>query len=158
MSHILIVDDESSIRTTLSEFLMAAGYQVETAEDAVQAERLVQAQAYDVVLTDIILPRVSGIELLMKIRSQAPYTLVLMMTGEPTVDTAVEAVRLGAYDYLVKPVSKGVILQAVARAMKVRELMEEKQRLEAEHQEYPDSVGVHGRAAHRRGAQARAGA
>ena len=136
MAAILIVDDEKSIRTTLAEFLRGAGYTVETAEDAAQAERLLHQQRFDIVLTDIVLPRVSGVELLQRIRTEAPDSLVLMMTGEPTVDTTVAAVRAGAYDYLVKPVSKEVILRVIGRAIEVRKLQEEQRRLEAANREY----------------------
>jgi PAS domain S-box-containing protein len=136
MAAILIVDDEKSIRTTLAEFLRGAGYTVETAEDAAQAERWLHQQRFDIVLTDIVLPRVSGVELLQRIRTEAPDSLVLMMTGEPTVDTTVAAVRAGAYDYLVKPVSKEVILRVIGRAIEVRKLQEEQRRLEAANREY----------------------
>jgi len=136
MATVLIVDDERSIRSTLAEFLRGAGYTVETAEDATQAERWLQRQRFDVVVTDIVLPRVSGVELLKRIRVQAPDSLVLMMTGEPTTESAVAAVRAGAYDYLVKPVSKEVILRVVGRAVEIRTLQEEQRRLEAANREY----------------------
>jgi hypothetical protein len=136
MPSILIVDDEKSVRATLARFLQNAGYAVETAEDATQAEELLKKRSFDVVVTDIILPGISGVELLRNIKRQAPDALVLMMTGEPTAETAVEAVRAGAYDYLIKPVSKEVILRVVARAVQVKGLQDERRRLEAANREY----------------------
>ena len=136
MGKILIVDDEKSIRITLSRFLQDAGHGVETAEDVSQAEALLKEHTFDVVVTDIVLPRISGAELVRRIRAEAPDSLVLMVTGEPTVETAAEAVRAGAYDYLTKPVSKDTILRVVARALQVRGLLEERRRLEAANLEY----------------------
>ena len=88
MTRVLVVDDEKSIRMTLKEFLDEANYDVETAEDADVASQLLENEAFDVVVSDIILPRMSGVQLLQKIRQAAPDVQVIMMTGEPTADTA----------------------------------------------------------------------
>jgi PAS domain S-box-containing protein len=140
MSKILIVDDEQSIRDSLSFFLQEGGYQTATAEDVAHAEALLQRQSFDVVVTDILLPGISGVALLEHLRAQVPDALVLMMTGNPSLDTAVAAVRAGAYDYLSKPITKEMILPAVARAVQVRELQAEKARLEAANQEYQENL------------------
>ncbi|MBI2297353.1 MAG: response regulator [Armatimonadetes bacterium] len=137
---VLIVDDEQSIRTTLSAILQSAGYEVETAEDVPQAEARLAARPFDLVPTDIVMPRVSGVELLHRVSELAPHALVLMMTGEPTVTTAVEAVRAGAFDYLTKPVPKQEILRVVARAAQVSALMAETRRLEAANRDYQDNL------------------
>ncbi|MDH7568736.1 MAG: response regulator [Armatimonadota bacterium] len=136
MARVLILDDERSIRVTLGQFLQQDGHVVDTAEDADAAMSLCRSHAYDVVLTDIILPRVSGMEFLRWFREHAPDVPVIIMTGEPTVDTAVEAVRAGAYEYLCKPITKGMVLSAVTRAVRWKALSDEKKRLEAENQEY----------------------
>ena len=136
MAKILIVDDERSIRLTLSEFLRAAGHTVETAEDVPRAQELLRETMYDVVITDILMPRIGGVALLQQIRAESPDSLVLMITGDPAVETAVEAVRAGAYDYLTKPVSKDTIVRVVGRAAQVRQLQEDKRRLEAANREY----------------------
>jgi PAS domain S-box-containing protein len=140
MARILIVDDEKSLRLTLGEFLREAGHDVETAEDANSAERLLVRKTFDVVVADIILPQVSGVELLKSIRGKAPDTQVILMTGEPTVDTAVEAVRAGAHDYLYKPVGKAGIQHAVERAARHKALLDEKARLEEVNRQYQDNL------------------
>jgi len=136
MTKILIVDDERSIRLTLAKFLDCTGYEVAVAEDAQEAEAMLGGQSFDVVLTDIILPRVTGVELLRRIKAKTPGTLVIMMTGDPRVETAVEAVRAGAYDYLTKPISKDAVLCIVARAAQVQELQHETRRLAAANLDY----------------------
>jgi len=140
MYRVLIIDDEKSIRTTLSAFLQAEGYRVDVAEDVRQAKTLLDKKEFDVVVTDIILPRISGIELLQQVHKMFPDILVIIMTGEPTVDTAVEAVRAGAFDYLTKPISKPAILHAVANAAKIKTLEDDKRRLETENLQYRQSL------------------
>jgi signal transduction histidine kinase/CheY-like chemotaxis protein len=136
MGNILVVDDERSIRTTLKAFLEEDGHCVETAEEAESAMGLLQCTPFDVVLTDIILPKVSGVDLLRRIRELSPQVMVIMMTGEPTLETACESLQLGATDYLQKPVSKSEILKAVRNALKVKNLSDEKLRLEEENRNY----------------------
>ena len=114
MARILVVDDEKSIRITLREFLRAEQYQVETAESAEDAMKILSRKNFDIVLTDVIMPRVTGIELLKSIKEIAPEVEVLIMTGEPTVETASDAVREGALDYLSKPIRKAQLLKTVA--------------------------------------------
>ena len=126
MTNVLIVDDEKSIRFSLRAFLEAGGYTVETAADAQEALRLLGDGNFDVVVSDIVLPRINGIELLQAIRAAAPLAQVIMMTGKPTVDTAAEALRSGAFDYLTKPVSKHDMLRVVAHAAKVKALDDER--------------------------------
>ena len=136
MYKILIVDDEKSICATLSAFLRDEGYDVDVAEDAGSAQKLLAAADYDVVVSDIVLPRVSGVALLQQIRQTAPHVQVIMMTGEPNVETATEAVRAGASDYLTKPVCKDAILRAVGNAAKVKALEDERKRLAEENVAY----------------------
>ena len=103
MTRILVVDDENSIRISLREFLKDANYEVSVAEDAEKAIGMLEEDDFDVVLSDIILPRVTGVSLLKAIRETSPHVQVILMTGEPTVETASEAVRADAFDYLTKP-------------------------------------------------------
>lgn len=139
MSRILIVDDEKSIRRTLRAILRDQGYEVETAEDADHARALLANGEWDVVVTDIVLPGVSGVDLLKAIRAAAPPDVqVIMMTGEPTVETAAEAVRAGASDYLPKPVTKAAILTAVHRATETKRILDENRRLHAENRQYQE--------------------
>jgi len=130
MSKILIVDDEKGIRVPLRAFLLEKGYEVEIAEDATQAQAMLLNGVWDVVVTDIVLPGISGVELLKTIRAAAPDVQMIMMTGEPTAETAAEAVRAGASDYLVKPIDKNTILRAVAHAAKVKALEDNRRHME----------------------------
>ena len=130
MGKILIIDDEKSIRNTLGEFLHREGYEVDTAEDAERALALLEQGVFDVVITDIIMPRMSGVELLKQVRHSFPHIQVILMTGEPTVETAVKAVQSGAYDYISKPIVKNTLLNVAGRALQLKEVMEKKQKLE----------------------------
>jgi two-component system sensor histidine kinase/response regulator len=125
---VLVVDDEKSIRISLREFLVADGYTVEVAADAQEAQRLLGDHDFDVVVSDIVLPGISGIELLQAIRSAAPYVQVIMMTGDPTIATAAAALRSGAFDYLIKPAGKNAILRAVGNAVTIKKLDDERRR------------------------------
>ena len=136
MGNILVVDDERSIRFTVKAFLEKEGHFVETAEEAESALTALQSTSFDVIMTDIILPRISGVELLKKIRDISPHVQVIMMTGEPTLETASESLRLGAVDYLQKPVGKNDLLKAVRNALHVKHLSDEKLRLEEENKSY----------------------
>jgi len=119
---ILVVDDERSIRATVKIFLEEAGFCVHIAKDAEEALAVSHLHPVDLVLSDIILPRVSGVDLLRQIRQLSPDVQVIMMTGEPAPDTAAEAQRLGAVNYLQKPVGKNDILKAVRNALNIRQL------------------------------------
>jgi signal transduction histidine kinase/DNA-binding response OmpR family regulator len=136
MSYILVVDDEPSIRITIKAFLEAEGHSVQIAGEAESAITILQSNPTDIVLTDIILPKVSGVDLLRRIRDISPQTQVIMMTGEPTLETASESLRLGAVDYLQKPVSKNEILKVVRNTLRVKHLRDDKLRLEAENRTY----------------------
>ena len=136
MARILIVDDERSIRVTLCEFLRPDGHHCDAAADADEALTLHERNAYDVIVSDIIMPRTTGIQLLEQVRKQDAATQIIIMTGEPTVDTAVLAVQKGANDYRTKPIRKDAFLKTVQNALKVKQLINEKQALEAENRRY----------------------
>jgi PAS domain S-box-containing protein len=140
MAKILIVDDERSIRRTLGEFLRDAGHDVAEAEEAEGALGLLRAGAFDVVVSDIILGRISGVELLRAMHDTAPGVQVVMMTGEPTVETATEALRLGATDYLFKPITKADILRVTANAARIKSLEDARRRLEAENRAHQENL------------------
>ncbi len=140
MAKILIVDDEKSIRTTLAEFIREEGHEVFTAEDAAEALRLLDEQHPSVVVTDIILPRMTGVGLLKQIAERSPDIQVIMITGEPTAETAAEAVRLGAFDYLSKPIARVDFKSAVTSALRVTELAQERTRLEEENRRYQEHL------------------
>ncbi|MCC7373811.1 MAG: PAS domain S-box protein [Verrucomicrobiales bacterium] len=140
MARVLIVDDERSIRRTLGEFLRDAGYDVAEAEDADSAMAHLRGGEVDVVVSDIVLPRITGVELLRLTHETSPGTQVVMMTGEPTVETAAEALRLGAADYLFKPIDKVAILRAAGNAARIKALEDERRRLEAENRAHRDNL------------------
>ncbi len=142
VARILVVDDEPSIRTVLAAFLEKTGFTVDSAEDAKVAQEMLAGSTYDVVVSDIVLPGLSGVQLLHAIRKRAPDVQVIMMTGEPTVDTATEALRAGAFDYLTKPVSKADIVKVVTNAARLRMSEQERMRLYEENQQYQNSLEV----------------
>ena len=140
MAKVLIVDDERSIRTTLAEFIREDGHEVFTAEDAAQALQLLVEKEPDVVVTDIILPRTTGVALLKHINEIAPDIQVVMITGEPTAETASDAVRLGAFDYLSKPIAQADFKATVTSALRVTEMAQERRRLEEENRRYQEDL------------------
>jgi DNA-binding response OmpR family regulator len=110
---ILIIDDEPNLRRSLGLILQRAGYSVTTASNASEAIQLLQAGAYDLTFLDIKLPDQNGIQLLPQIKEIYPDMPVLILTAHATLDTAIEAVRLGARDYLIKPIDPETILSRV---------------------------------------------
>ena len=108
---ILVVDDEESIRFTFSAFLRDAGYVVETAESLEEALDKIASQRFDAIFLDILLGRDSGIVALKASRESLPNPPVIMATGAPDINTATEAVRLGAFDYITKPVHQDELLR-----------------------------------------------
>jgi DNA-binding NarL/FixJ family response regulator len=114
---ILIVDDEESIRVSLENILIEENYFVKTANNGLMALEMLQNDHYDVILTDIVMDDMTGVELLKKIKDGFPEILVLLMTGYSSIDTAVEAVRLGASDYLIKPFTYKVMLSSITHCL-----------------------------------------
>src|SRR5438105_1352461 len=105
MATILIVDDEKNIRTHLATYVGRLGHAAETAADAAGALGALERQSVDVVLSDVRMAGMDGLALLREIRRRRPEAVVVLMTAYATVPQAVEAMRAGAYDYLVKPFS-----------------------------------------------------
>jgi len=140
MTRILVVDDERSIRSTLKAFLREEGYEVHAAEEAEEAFALMKAHAFDVVVTDIVLPRMSGTRLLARVRESSPDIPVIMITGEPEVGSAAESVRAGAFDYLTKPITREAIGQAVMRAARAKVLNDERRKLKEENIRYQEHL------------------
>ncbi len=131
--YILVVDDEPEIRRLIREILEDEHYQVQTAENAAAARELYRRQRPDLVLLDIWMPDTDGITLLKEwARAGALETPVVMISGHGTVETAVEATRLGAYDFIEKPVSMGKLLVTVERALQSEQLKRENLRLKRE--------------------------
>ncbi len=129
---ILIVDDEESMRDFLSIMLHREGYQVDTAIDGAQAVSHLRDHGYDLVISDIKMPRMTGLELLAHIKERTPETVVLMVTAFSSTDEAVEAMRQGAYDYITKPFKNEEIRLIVKNALERRELRQENLALKEE--------------------------
>lgn len=136
MARILIVDDEPGIRKTLALFVGADGHDALTAASAAEALEDMEAEPADVVITDVMMPGASGIDLLFRIRGRWPHTQVIVMTGAPSLDTAREAIRAGAFDYLAKPVGKDTIRRVTMAATALRSAILDKQALEADNERY----------------------
>lgn len=116
-SQILIVDDEQSIRDTLQDILEDEGFEITTAANAGLAKAALTASTFDLILLDIWMPDVDGIALLRDIRQQKNLCPVVMISGHGTVETAVEAIQYGAYDYLEKPLTTAKLLVTINRAL-----------------------------------------
>ena len=103
MTKILVIDDERSIRNTLKDILGLEGHTVEVAEHGISGLEMIRSNDYDIVLCDIKMPEMDGIEVLKKIMEIKPETTVVMISGHGNIDTAVEAIKQGAFDFIVKP-------------------------------------------------------
>ncbi len=125
---ILVVDDEASARYTLTEILRLEGYEVDDAPNGKLALQRLAQKDYDVVLLDIIMPELSGLEVLAQLDNVAPDVEVILLTAHSSVDSAIAALRHGAADYLLKPANPKEILQAVGKALK-RRRQRERQRM-----------------------------
>ena len=136
MARVLIVDDEENIRFAFREFLEQDGHEVHMAGDVSDADRLMIERDFDVVVTDIVMPGLKGTDLLERIHKEAKGVQVIMISGEPTVKTASEAVRAGAYDYLAKPVTGNSLQKVVAGAARIKALNDEKERLTEENRRH----------------------
>jgi DNA-binding response OmpR family regulator len=131
-AHVLVVDDEGANRYSVSKTLQRVGYIVSEAASGEEALEVMQKQIFDVVLTDIKMPGLDGVELLRRVKDEAPDAIVILMTGYASLGTAVEALRLGAHDYLIKPSSSQDIRQSVARGVeRARNLKRRRTLLEA---------------------------
>ncbi len=139
---ILIVDDEENIRRTLSNILRDEGYEVASAADGDEGWAEAQSGAYDLILLDIWLPGIDGLEVLSRIKKVKPMLPVVIMSGHGTIETAVKATRLGAFDFLEKPLSLDRLLIVTQNALKLRSLERENIDLKGQLGERHQLVGV----------------
>lgn len=114
---IMVVDDELSIRVSLEEILKLEGYEVQAVEKGDVALKMLQEEAYDVVLLDLKMPGIDGIEVLRLINQITPNTSVILLTGHGSLESAIDALRLGAEDYILKPASSSQILTSIGRSL-----------------------------------------
>lgn len=117
MARILVVDDEKNILITLNEFLKEAGHSVLTSEDAFSALETMKQNEIDLIICDIMLPRIKGTDLLFTVRAVYPQVRLILFTGQPSEETKALGEKAGAAAYLAKPVTKEMLLETVKRVM-----------------------------------------
>ncbi len=121
-SRILVVDDESAIRSVFNHFLSREGHEVVTVEDYESAIELLSDSEFDIMFVDIVLEEHTGLEILQKVNDRGLFCPVVMVTGVPTIDSAADAVRMGAFDYLSKPVRLDDLRRVTANALQHKKL------------------------------------
>jgi two-component system, NtrC family, nitrogen regulation response regulator NtrX len=141
MSNILIIDDEKAIRKTLSEILSYEGYKIDEAGDGEEGFRKFREKEYDVILCDIKMPKMDGIEFLEKAKESNPDLPIIMISGHGTIETAVEAVKKGAYDYISKPPDLNRLLITIRNAMDKTSLVAETKVLKRKVSKVQDMIG-----------------
>jgi DNA-binding NtrC family response regulator len=125
MEKILVVDDDPEILEVIADILQQAGYDVDRAADGRKAIRRIEDDFYDLVVTDLNLPKVDGMKILQYVVDQSPDTMCVILTGYGTIKGSVEAIKMGAFDYISKPVKSDEILIVVEKALKFRQLERE---------------------------------
>ncbi|MBI5180875.1 MAG: sigma-54-dependent Fis family transcriptional regulator [Nitrospirae bacterium] len=123
--NILIIDDEPLMRLSISDALQAEGYNIASVESGGEGLKAIKDNAYDIVITDLKLPEVDGMQILKGCRHYSPMTKILMITAYGSVETAVEAMRQGAYDYITKPFSMDEMIIIIKRLIRLRNLEDE---------------------------------
>ncbi|MDR2131093.1 MAG: sigma-54 dependent transcriptional regulator [Odoribacteraceae bacterium] len=141
MTKILVIDDERSIRESMKEILCFEGYEVVTAADGLEGLAAVKTERPDVVVCDIKMPRVEGIEVLERVKEFTPATPVIMITGHGTIDTAIEAIRKGAYDFIEKPPDLNRLLVTLKNATEKQRLVHETRSLKSKINKLHEMIG-----------------
>jgi two-component system response regulator PilR (NtrC family) len=125
MNRILVIDDEQGMRDFLSIMLKKEGYEVVAAENGEHALKAIHAEIYDLVITDVRMPKIDGIEVLRTVKEVSPETVVIVITAFATTDAAVQAMKLGAYDYITKPFKVDEIKLIIQKALEKHHLRKE---------------------------------
>ena len=123
MKRILVVDDEEDILELFSELLQRWGYEAVTARNGLEGLEKLRSQEIDLVVTDLKMPEMDGLEFLKHARDEDARTPILMLTGYPTIDTAIKAIQEGAYDYLIKPINPDELRFRIEKALAQSEQM-----------------------------------
>ena len=121
---ILVIDDEASMRQLIPFILRTENYQITTAENAQQTHQLLEQQQYDLIIQDMKLPDADGIVLLSQIKQQCPQTMVIVITALLDWQIAVEAMRVGAFDYIRKPFDNKNFRDTISRALKYKQIQD----------------------------------
>ncbi|MDD4309899.1 MAG: response regulator [Candidatus Cloacimonetes bacterium] len=115
---IMVVDDEQNIRDIISEFLQEVGYEVTVAVDGLDALEKVAYEQFDLYLIDVYMPRMGGLDLIVKLKEIQPLAVIIVTTGYSSIDVAIKAIRTGAYHYLTKPIQAEELLKVVESGLK----------------------------------------
>lgn len=126
---ILIIDDEPSVRNVVTDYLSKNGFNVDAAVDGKNGLELISRKEYDVAIVDLLMPGISGIELIHKIKALCPDTEIIVHTGQATLDTAIEAIRSQTFDYICKPAKMSVLTRSVQHAAERRFLIIQNRKL-----------------------------
>ncbi len=124
LGRVMVVDDEENIREVLSNYLESMNYEVDTAEDGQDALNKFSKGNFDLIISDLLMPNIDGLELLKRIRNIDKEVIFLMITGYPSIETAVDAIKKGAYDYITKPFHMEDVKLRIERAFEKRSLKE----------------------------------
>jgi DNA-binding NtrC family response regulator len=141
---LLLVEDEETLRESLSRLFTKEGLKVDAADSAEAGLSLAEENSYDVIISDIILPGMDGIEMLTRIKEKAPQQIFIVVTAYASLDTAVRALKIGAYDYIMKPIMHEEIKQVVRNALKQRRLETENALLKRQIQNTYDFLHIIG--------------
>ena len=128
-ARILLIDDDESFRQILDFNLKKEGYEVVSAIDGKKGLKRLEAESFGVVITDMKMPGLDGMEVLRRVKTQHPETIVIMITAHGSIEMAVEAMREGAYDYITKPLNRDALFMTLEKALQYQDLKEENLRL-----------------------------
>ncbi len=145
--NMLIVEDEETLRESIKRIFTKEGFSVDAVDSAEKGLALVEKSSYDVIISDIILPGMDGIEMLIRVREQAPDQIFIVVTAYASLDTSVKALRAGAYDYIMKPIIHEEIKQIVRNALRQKDLQAENVLLKRELQKNYDFGSIVGESA-----------
>jgi two-component system, NtrC family, response regulator PilR len=143
-SNILIVEDDVSMREFLTDFLTNEGYNVDWSVHGGDAKKKVERKSYDIVITDVVMPEVDGVEVLKYVKDKSPDTSVIVITGHSTIKQAVELVKMGADDYFNKPFDNDDMLLVIEKALKHRKFLKDSKQIEDVHGKqdtFPEIIG-----------------
>ena len=140
---ILVVDDELPVCKSIASALVGDEYSVDTALSGEEALEYQEKKHYDAIIADLMMPGISGLELLKKVKINSPDTMMIMITGYPSIRTAVEAIKIGAFDYLPKPFTPNDLRSIISRALTRKRVVEQKTEQSRILEDLPVPQGLH---------------